>query len=64
MNPAFKEIKNWQLFVDKFGESYSMHDAVVTRFDLNEDELTVLQSYPPRRYSSYSNVQRRSRQLL
>ncbi len=34
-----KEIKNWQLFVDKFGENYSMHDAVVKRFDLNEDEL-------------------------
>ena len=42
MNPAFKEIKNWQFFVDKFGENYSMHDTVVKRFDLNEDELTVV----------------------
>ena len=42
MDPVFKEIKNWQLFVDKFGEDYSMHDAVVKRFDLNEDELTVV----------------------
>ena len=42
MDPAFKEIKNWQLFVDKFGEGYSMHDAVVKRFDLNEDELIVV----------------------
>ena len=42
MDPAFREIKNWQLFVDKFGENYSMHDAVVKRFDLNEDELTVV----------------------
>ena len=41
MDSAFKEIKNWQLFIDKFGENYSMHDAVVKRFDLNEDELTV-----------------------
>ena len=40
MDPAFKEIKNWQLFVDKFGENYIMDDAVVKRFDLNEDELT------------------------
>ena len=42
MDPAFKEIKNWQLFIDKFGEDYSMHDAVVKRFDLHEDELTVV----------------------
>jgi len=40
MDPVFKEIKNWQLFVDKFGENYIMDDAVVKRFDLNEDELT------------------------
>lgn len=42
MEPVFNEIKNWQLFVNKFGEDYSMHDAVVKRFDLNEDVLTVV----------------------
>lgn len=41
-NPVFSEIKNWHLFTEKFGEEYKMHDAVVKRFDLNEDELTVV----------------------
>ena len=42
MNPVFNEIKNWHLFTEKFGEEYTMHDASIKRFDLNEDELTVV----------------------
>ena len=34
------EIKNCHLFTDVFGEEYTMHDAVINRFDLNGDELT------------------------
>lgn len=41
-NPVFNEIKNWHLFTEKFGEKYTMHDASIKRFDLNEDELTVV----------------------
>lgn len=33
------EIKNWHLLTDVFGEKYTMHDAVIKRFDLNGDEL-------------------------
>lgn len=42
MNKTFEEIKNWHLFNEKFGEKYCMHDAVVKRFDLSEDVLTVV----------------------
>ena len=41
-NPIFNEIKNWRLFTEKFGEEYTMHDASIKRFNLNEDELTVV----------------------
>ena len=41
-NPVFNEIKNWHLFTKKFGDEYTMHDASIKRFDLNEDELTVV----------------------
>lgn len=36
------EIKNWHLFIDKFGDEYQMHDAVIKRFDLNGDDLTIV----------------------
>ena len=41
-NPVFKEIKNWRLFAEKFGDGYDLHDAVIKRFDLNQDELTIV----------------------
>lgn len=40
MANVINEIKNWNLFTDVFGEEYTMHDAVINRFDLNGDELT------------------------
>lgn len=42
MTNVIKEIKNWHLFTDKFGDKYEMHDPVIKRFDLNEDELIVV----------------------
>ena len=42
MANVINEIKNWHLFTDKFGEEYQMHDAVIKRFDLNEDDLVVV----------------------
>jgi hypothetical protein len=41
MANVINEIKNWCLFTEKFGEEYQMHDAVIKRFDLNKDELTI-----------------------
>lgn len=41
MTNAINEIKNWHLFREKFGE-YLMHDAVIKRFDLNRNELTIV----------------------
>ena len=41
MTNVIKEIKNWHLFTEKFGE-YQMHDAVIKRFDWNGDELIVV----------------------
>lgn len=34
--------KNWQLFTEKFGTDYEMHDAVIKRFNLNGDSLTIV----------------------
>lgn len=42
MDSIFKEIKNWHLFTETFGDEYTMHDAVIKRFDLNEDVLIVV----------------------
>ena len=42
MANVFNEIKNWHQFIEKFGEEYQMHDAVIKRFDLNEDDLVVV----------------------
>lgn len=42
MANVIHEIKNWHLFIEKFGEEYLMHDAVIKRFDLNEDNLIVV----------------------
>lgn len=42
MANVINEIKNWCLFTEKFGEEYQMHDAVIKRFDLNKDELTIV----------------------
>lgn len=42
MTNVVNEIKNWNLFTDLFGDEYDMHDAVIKRFDLNGDELTVV----------------------
>lgn len=42
MANVINEIKNWHLFTDKFGSEYEMHDAVIKRFDLNGDDLTVV----------------------
>lgn len=42
MDNVVNEIKNWHLFTDKFGNKYEMHDAVIKRFDLNGDDLTVV----------------------
>ena len=36
------EIKNWHLFTDVLGDDYEMHDAVIKRFDLNGDDLTIV----------------------
>lgn len=42
MANTIDEIQNWHLFTEMFGEDYLMHDAVIKRFDLNEDELIVV----------------------
>lgn len=42
MANVINEIKNWHLFTEKFGDEYEMHDAVIKRFDLNGDELTIV----------------------
>ena len=42
MTGVVNEIKNWHLFTDVFGEEYELHDAVIKRFDLNGDELTIV----------------------
>ena len=42
MTDVVNEIKNWHLFIDVFGDEYDMHDAVIKRFDLNGDMLTVV----------------------
>lgn len=42
MADVVNEISNWSLFTDLFGDEYDMHDAVIKRFDLNGDELTVV----------------------
>ena len=42
MTNIINEIKNWHQFTEKFGEEYQMHDAVIKRFDLNEDDLVVV----------------------
>lgn len=42
MTNVVNEIKNWHLFIDVFGDEYDMHDAVIKRFDLNGDLLTVV----------------------
>ena len=42
MDSVFKEIKNWHLFTETFGDEYTMHDAVIKRFELNKDELIVV----------------------
>lgn len=42
MANVVNEIKNWHLFTEKFGEDYQLHDAVIKRFDLNEDALIVV----------------------
>ena len=41
-NSIFNEIKNWHLFTEKFSEDYLMHDVSIKRFDLNEDDLTLV----------------------
>ncbi len=42
MANVVNEIKNWHLFTDVFGDEYEMHDAVIKRFDLDGDDLTVV----------------------
>ena len=42
MANVVNEIRNWHLFTEKFGEEYQMHDAVIKRFDLNEDDLIIV----------------------
>lgn len=42
MANVINEIKNWQLFTEKFGEGYEMHDAVIKQFNLNGDSLTIV----------------------
>lgn len=42
MANVVNDIKNWNLFTEKFGDKYEMHDAVIKRFDLNGDELTIV----------------------
>lgn len=42
MENVINEIKNWHLFTDVFGDEYEMHDAVIKRFDLNGDDLTIV----------------------
>lgn len=42
MKNVVNEIKNWHLFTEKFGAEYEMHDAVIKRFDLNGDDLTIV----------------------
>ena len=42
MTCVVNEIKNWHLFTDVFGDEYDMHDAVIKRFDLNGDKLTIV----------------------
>jgi hypothetical protein len=42
MANVINEIKNWHLFTDKFGSEYEMHDAVIKRFDLNGNDLTIV----------------------
>jgi hypothetical protein len=39
---VINEIKNWQLFTEKFGTDYEMHDAVIKQFNLNGDSLTIV----------------------
>lgn len=41
-NSIFNEIKNWHLFTEIFSEDYLMHDVSIKRFDLNEDDLTLV----------------------
>ena len=36
-----RDIENWNLFAEKFGEEYLLHDAVIKQFNLNGDELYV-----------------------
>ncbi|MBR4275752.1 MAG: hypothetical protein IKQ32_02160 [Prevotella sp.] len=42
MANVINEIKNWNLFTEKFGSEYEMHDAVIKQFDLNGDNLTIV----------------------
>ena len=42
MANVVNEIRNWHLFTEKFGEEYQMHDAVIKRFELNEDDLIIV----------------------
>lgn len=38
---VIRDIENWELFTEKFGEGYLLHDAVIKQFNLNRDELYV-----------------------
>lgn len=42
MANVVNEIKNWHLFTDVFGDEYEMHDAVIKRFDLDGDDLSLI----------------------
>ncbi len=38
---SIRDIENWNLFTEKFGEEYLLHDAVIKQFNLVGDELFV-----------------------
>ena len=45
MNEAYKDIKNWNLITEVFGDDYNkyiFHDGTLKRFDYNEDTLTIV----------------------
>ena len=43
MNEAYKDIKNWNLITEAFGDgNYSFHDGTLKRLDYNENTLSII----------------------
>ena len=45
MANVINEIKNWQLFTEKFGTDYEMHDAVIKQFNLNHGDRYMIHQH-------------------